>query len=996
MDGDDPDGTAGGSGSVSAVPSPGPPAATLAAMATVSGRDQGGAEGPSSPTPAAAAGGTDSEEPARAAAGSSKVEQLIQTMRDNPGGVQRKDIDWAEWYRTTQDQHHLYEVGIVDGYLSIIEHHPVDSEMWRLLCKALEEVQELRLAQYEDQELVPPLFYCDFDNHNEHHKKLRRDLTAMTLEDLKTKVREIKKNRRLGPQTNNKKWLIATIWEKTSEAYRNQSDRNQSAVADTAAGSAPEPAATEPAATETAVADTAAGSAPAAPAEAVADTAAGSAPAAATKKRKRSDSGGTDTSEAGGAAGSESPGQDAASGGGLNTASGVDLDTVSGMENEESAQGSSSPSSDEGVVLPANWGAGLQTRARRQDPPEVASRDRLQLEKRLHSSELKTQRDRHDGIVQQKDNELKQKDNEIKKLRQNLADAKSASSSDALAVVSAAPEDDDGALAKYCAEPPNYFDDDGHTELFKMILRFRTGPKPGAATFQVKLTDIHTLLSCDPVTASLRDYCTRFTPLMLACCYKVTDLQHHDGVSTGAIGLRDEIDPELVKVLLSHPSVCATVDQTWGAPANPPAKKRRKSRAAAAKKAEEVQGFRGDAMYLAIFGVSPFPAGTGKDGPPYVNTKCLEVVQRLLGAEAVPHEVTVRTVNEIAPKKWDTWEPCTKNFKHHLRAYLQGDVPIPKHIPDQRPHAKDIRERHEQLRRMQAIQRAMMIFRIQDIKHVPTSQSAVRGLALPSGRSKKEGKMARDILNDAKEFIVEWREQLQREQLRQREQLQREQDQQGHAAPAGGSAAAGALEALEDRPAAPAASGGDRSAADAAQSFLPKIQAGTAGEKKSVKQKSKGQNCEECQRPWRTILRTPQGSTPQSKVANPGRQLYLNREYLNREYLKKGKPFDEKLLKNRKFRCGNGAKLSTYDLTAEEQEKAGSPKPGTQGPDGNTNPYLCPDCWHKFLGEWRSKFVEGGGGGEAEEEEEEEEAEEEAEEEEAEEEAEEGGGGRNG
>ena len=119
----------------------------------------------------------------------------------------------------------------------------------------------------------------------------------------------------------------------------------------------------------------------------------------------------------------------------------------------------------------------------------------------------------------------------------------------------------------------------------------------------------------------------------------------------------------------------------------------------------------------------------------------------------------------------------------------------------------------------------------------------------------------------------------------------------------------------------------------------------------ALKQEPKGKNCEDCGQPWKVILKTSQ-----AKYAQPGRQLYLNREYL------KNKPYDDKLLEECKKLRGQTRGERASVLHYDEQEEAGSPEKGTQGPNGNTNPYLCPDCWHKFLSEWRSKSRATGGG----------------------------------
>jgi hypothetical protein len=537
--------------------------------------------------------------------------------------------------------------------------------------------------------------------------------------------------------------------------------------------------------------------------------------------------------------------------------------------------------------------------------------------------------------------ELKQKDDEIARLRQDLADDKrqaSAPNSDALVVTrGASGQDGDsgGALAKFCQNPPNHFRADGRTELFMGILEFRTGPKPDTDQAQAKLTAIDNVLVTYPDRAKMRDRCTGFTPLMLACCYKVQDLSNH-GVPSEARGrLRDEIDPELVEVLLKHESVRETIDecvtpvnQTRG---EPPAKKPRKSQAAAAAKTETV--LRGDALYLAIFGPSPFPDTSGKGGPPYVNSNCLEVVYRLLGAGAVARDITIHTIQKIVPRKpHNAWEPCDWNFQQQLLSYVQNEFPVPKDTPDQRPHAKDIWDHHEQGRKMQAVQRAMTIFRIQDIKDVPTSRAAVQRLQLPNGRKDSAGQWACNILNEAQDFIKGWQN---NQRTRKRE---REEDQPRNEQLAGGSAAAAAA-ASEDGSAAVANT--------APEVFMLTDRPGGAT---AVKQEPKGKNCEDCGQPWKVILKAA------SKYAEPGRQLYLNREYLQ------DKPYDAKLLKKcKKFR-GQTSGGDAYNLVGDEQEKAGSPEKGKQGRNGNTNPYLCADCWHKFLSEWRSKSRTTGGG----------------------------------
>eukprot|EP01043_Picozoa_sp_COSAG02_P036038 COSAG02_NODE_2617_length_8409_cov_2.491697_3_plen_975_part_00 len=572
---------------------------------------------------------------------------------------------------------------------------------------------------------------------------------------------------------------------------------------------------------------------------------------------------------------------------------------------------------------------------------------------RCEIGSLKTQsglaRERRQAELAKSNEELKQKDVEIKRLLQRLADAKTSSSGTLVVTGGASGQDSDSVW-----NPPDHFRPDGRPKLFMKILDFRTGKKPGTDQFEEQLTDIDNFLVGYPECANIRDRCTGFTPLMLACCYKVLDLSNHGVFSEARGRLRDEIDPELVEVLLKHESVRETIDECL-TPVNqtrgePRAKKSRKSQAAAPAKTEIA--LHGDALYLSIFGTSPFPAKSGKGGPPYVNSNCMDVVCQLLAAGAIAHAITIQTIEEIAPRKLHTtWEPCDRNLPQQLLSFVQGKIPVPKHIEDHRPHAKDIWVCYQHLRKLQAIQRAMTIFRIQDIEDVPTSKNAVRQLQLPNGRNPDVGKWARDILNEAQDFIKGWQS-SQRKRKR-----EHEEDQQRNEQLAGGSAAAAAAASEDSSAAAAATASEDGSAAVANTAPEVFMLTDRPGGATAVKQEPKGKNCEDCGQPWKVILKKPNSdSSPQAKYAKVGRQLYLNREYLQ------DKPYDAKLLEECKKLRGQTRGERASVLHYDEQEEAGSPEKGTQGPNGNTNPYLCPDCWHKFLSEWRSKSRATGGG----------------------------------
>ena len=111
---------------------------------------------------------------------------------------------------------------------------------------------------------------------------------------------------------------------------------------------------------------------------------------------------------------------------------------------------------------------------------------------------------------------------------------------------------------------------------------------------------------------------------------------------------------------------------------------------------------------------------------------------------------------------------------------------------------------------------------------------------------------------------------------------------------------------------------------------------------KRTKPDKPGQSCEKCDKAWKYVL----GGNARSRDAHTGRQLFLNMKYLEQQT-----PDAALLTSIGNFKGQTKHLGTTMDLAKHEQVKV--PIPFTVGRgEGNTNPFLCADCYLDFLAEW--------------------------------------------
>lgn len=315
----------------------------------------------------------------------------------------------------------------------------------------------------------------------------------------------------------------------------------------------------------------------------------------------------------------------------------------------------------------------------------------------------------------------------------------------------------------------------------------------------------------------------------------------------------------------------------------------------------ETDGAGKTALYRAIFGYRVL----GSSNSSYLNTDCLPVVQRLLGAGACKDTGgTYDRVRDLRCYKDEgVWHPCSEGVKMNLLNHLNGRTSLPKKIQDRKPHASIVRRMYEEADHAAQVSRALAILGIGD---VPRTQSEVKQIAMEVSDNKPNVGWARDVLiGIVREQDAKVRQALVILDIKHLPQNHREvkqiasamwdkpnvdwardvligsiREQNGAAAAAAGQPAAAAI---ADQPAA-AAIAGQPAAAASRGSALMRVEDREASSPVAAMMapagvaKKTGQHCEECGKSWKEV-HGGQARSYHTEV-RCGRQRYADLQHL--------------------------------------------------------------------------------------------------------------------
>jgi hypothetical protein len=291
----------------------------------------------------------------------------------------------------------------------------------------------------------------------------------------------------------------------------------------------------------------------------------------------------------------------------------------------------------------------------------------------------------------------------------------------------------------------------------------------------------------------------------------------------------------------------------------------------------------------------------------------LAVVQRLVAAGAntslpVPHETRDVVNGFFGPVKYGHMPlielvetqsvlPVYMQAKMDILATLRGKMAMPTDIRDCRPHATLVRQAFF----LRDVQQALVVLGLTDVP------CAAVGVTVAMRAARQTARLSRYNMHMC------WAEEI-------------------------------LLKYIEIH--SPAVNGGAAASVDnasAAQDGAARAQPVLAlPAPKKTKPDKPGQSCEKCDKAWKYVL----GGNARSRDAHTGRQLFLNMKYLEQQT-----PDAALLTSIGNFKGQTKHLGTTMDLAKHEQVKV--PIPFTVGRgEGNTNPFLCADCYLDFLAEW--------------------------------------------